>query len=184
MGLPVILAIELDPMAPLYLVIGLLIGIVGSIMVMRIFGKQKIATAQQEAVRIIEKSRNEAEVIVKRAEVDAKAEFIQRMEEFEKKSAAIRDELKEQERRLEKRADNLDKKLDTLVTKERALEQAEQKLGNREASLAQKETQLAEALDQQRAQLLRITSLSIDEARNLLLNQIRHEVEHDAAEIV
>lgn len=184
MGLPVMLAYTLDPMAPLYFVIGLLIGGVAVFMGLRIFGKQKIATAQQEAARIIEKSKNEAEVIVKRAEVDAKGEFIQRMDEFEKKSAAIRDELKEQERRLEKRADNLDKKLDTLVTKERALEQAEQRLSGREASLAQKESQLAEALEQQRAQLLRITGLSIDEARNLLLNQIRHEVEHDAAEMV
>ena len=67
-------------MTPLYFVSGLLIGIVATYMGLRIFGKQKIATAQQEAARIIEKSRNEAEVIVKRAEVDAKAEFIQRMD--------------------------------------------------------------------------------------------------------
>jgi ribonucrease Y len=184
MGSPVMMAALTDPMTPLYFVSGLLIGMVGTYMGLRIFGKQKIATAQQEAARIIEKSRNEAEVIVKRAEVDAKGEFIQRMDEFEKKSAAIRDELKETERRLEKRADNLDKKLDTLVTKERSLEQTEQKLSQRDAALGEKEAHLTEAMDQQRAQLLRISGMSADEARNLLLSQIRHEIDRDAAEIV
>jgi len=184
MGLALILADLTDMLPGIYFISGLLIGMVGVYYGLRIFGKQKIATAQQEAARIIEKSRNEAEVIIKRAEVDAKAEFIQRMDEFEKKSTVIRDELKETERRLEKRADNLDKKLDTLVTKERALEQTEQKLSQRDAALAEKEVQLTEALDQQRTQLLRISGMGAEEARGLVLSQIRHEIEREAAEIV
>ena len=67
-------------------------------------------------------------MIVKTAQVDAKAEFIQKLEEFDRQSAKVRDELKESERRLEKRADNLDKKLDTLSIKERNLEKNEQRL--------------------------------------------------------
>ena len=181
MGLPVILAYDLEPW---YFFIGLCIGALGCFVVLRLFSKQKLATAQRDAAQIIEKAKNEADVLVKRAEVDAKGEFIQRMDEFEKKSAAIRDELKEQERRLEKRADNLDKKLDTLVTKERALEQSDQRLNQRESALAEKEAQLTEALEHQRSQLLRISGMSADEARHVLLNQIRHEVEHDAAEMV
>ncbi len=183
MGFPFILATDV-PLEPLYLAIGLFLGAVATYMGLRIFGKQKLATAQRDAAQIIDKARNEAEVMVKRAEVDAKAEFIQRMDEFERKSAAIRDELKEQERRLEKRADNLDKKLDTLVTKERALEQADQRLNQRDAALTEKEAQLTEALEHQRTQLLRISGMSAEEARHVVLNQIRHEVEHDAAEMV
>ena len=84
-----------DSLTPLYLVLSAAHRDRGHLHGPRMFGKQKIATAQQEAGQIIEKARNEAEVIVRRAEVDAKGEFIQRMDEFEKKSAVIRDELKE-----------------------------------------------------------------------------------------
>jgi ribonucrease Y len=181
MGLPVFLAAAMEPV---YLALGLLVGIVGTYVLLKMYSKQRITNAQQEAGRILEKAKSQADVIVKEAHVDAKAKFIQWKEEFDRETAAVREELKETERRLEKRADNLDKKLDTLVTKERSLEQTEQKLVQREGVLGEKETQLSETLDQQRAQLLRITGMSADEARNVVLTQVRHEVEHDAAEIV
>ncbi len=182
MGLPVILAVSSEWAAFLFL--GLLIGIVATYLVLLILGKQRLALAQQEASRIADEAKSQAEVIVKEAQVDAKAEFIQRMEAFEKQSSQVRDDLKETERRLEKRADNLDKKLDTLATKERTLDQGEERLKRREADTSKKERELEETLEQQRAQLHRISGMGPDQARSLVLTEVRHEVEHDAAEIV
>src|SRR4029079_12779476 len=95
-----------------------------------------------------------------------------------------RDEMKEAERRLEKRADNLDKKLDTLSAKERMLEQGAQRVRDREAAMARAEAELNETLEQQRNQLLKISGLSMNDARNILLTKIQHEVEHVADERV
>jgi len=149
-----------------------------------VLGKKQLLSAQREAKRLVAEAKTQAEVIVKEANVDAKAQFIQKLEEFDKQSAQVRDELKEAERRLEKRADNLDKKLDTLSTKERMLEQAEKRVGDREAALVKKEEELDTVLRQERDQLLQISGMSADEAKSLLLNQMKHEVEHDAAEMV
>ncbi len=184
MGLTAILADSPSTLDLLYLVMGLILGAVSCYFLLQIFNKKRVTSAHRRAEEIVEEAQQKAEVIVKTAQVDAKAEFIQKLEEFEKQSAKVRDELKESERRLEKRADNLDKKLDTLSTKERALEQGEQRLQAREAALANKEQELEEVLGRQREQLLRISGMSIDEARNMLLTRIRHEVEHDAAGIV
>ncbi len=126
----------------------------------------------------------EAERIVQKAEVDAKAEFIKRNEQFEKETAKTRAEVKEAERRLDKREDTLERKLDTLNTKERAVENAERQFREREKQLGDKEKQLAETLGQQRAQLLKISSMSVEEAKQLLLQRLEGEVERESAELI
>jgi len=180
MGLPIILAVS--PQA--YLVIGLLVGAWALYVALHLLGKQRLAIAQQETNRIVDEARSQAEVIVKEAQVDAKAELVQARDEARKERTKALEELKEAERRLEKRADNLDKKLDTLATKERTLEQGQQRLEEREATLAEKERELDTTLQEQRAQLLRISGIGADEARSMVLTQVKQEVEHDAAEII
>ncbi len=182
MGLPAILAVS--SLDLVFVLIGLLLGGVLTYVTLSILGKQRLAAARQESNRIVDEAKSQAEVVVKTANVEAKAEFIAKIEEFEKQSSQVRDEMKEAERRLEKRADNLDKKLDTLSTKERMLEQGEQRQKDREATLAKAEQELNETLEQQRSQLLRISGMSMNDARALLLNRIQHEVEHDAGEMV
>jgi len=182
MGLPDFLA---DQPAPyLMLIFGIAIGFIVGYAILVVFGKKQLITAQQEAKRLVGEAKSRADVIVKEANVDAKAQFIQKLGEFDKQSSKVRDELKEAERRLEKRADNLDKKLDTLSTKERMLEQGEQRVRDREAKLAQQEQKLDTVLKQEREQLLQISGMGVEEAKSLLLNQLRYEVEHDAAEMV
>jgi ribonucrease Y len=182
MGLSAILAVSATDLV--WVLVGLLIGAGVMYAALRYMGTQRLVSARQEANRIVDEAKSQAEVIVKTASVEAKGEFIEKLEEFEKQSSQVREELKEAERRLEKRADNLDKKLDVLATKERTLEQGEQRVRKREALLEQKEQELEATLDQQRSQLLRISGMSVEDAKSLLLTRIQHEVERDAAEMV
>jgi ribonuclease Y len=183
MGLPPCLA-AVSGLHFVFALIGLLIGAGATYAVLVILGKQRALAAQRDAERVVAEAKNQADVIVKTAQLEAKGEFIAKMEEFEKQSAAIRDELKEAERRLEKRADNLDKKLDTLTSKEKMLEQGEARVKQREAAVAQKEQQLSEIIEQQKSQLLRISGMNMNDAKELLLSRIRDEVEHDAAAMI
>lgn len=166
------------------LLLGLGVGAMTMFIGLRFLARQRLASATQQAERLVSEAKSQADVIVKEAKVDAKAEFIRRMEEFEARSEEIREELKETERRLEKREDNLDKKLDVLATKERALEQGEERIKEREALLRRREGELESIIEEQREKLLHITGMSRDEARNQLMEQLKEEVEHDAAEMV
>jgi len=182
MGLSVIA--DASPENVIYLVIGVLLGCAAAYGLLLLVGKQRVAAAHRDADRILNEAKSQAEVTVKEASVDAKAEFIKKQEEFEKQSAKVREELKEAERRLEKREDNLDKKLDTLSSKERALEQGEQRIKDKEAHLSQKDEELQHVLGEQREKLLYVSGMSVEEARTLLLDQVKQEVERDAAAII
>ncbi|HSW44871.1 MAG TPA: ribonuclease Y [Phycisphaerae bacterium] len=182
MGLPFVLAAMPTWVLPVF--VGGAIGVCLMYGLLVLMGKKQMILAKREAERTVGEARNQADVIVKEAHVDAKAQFIQRLEEFEKQTSKVRDELKEAERRLEKRADNLDKKLDTLAAKERMLEQGDQQIRERQEKLGQQEEEIRHILEQERQQLLRISGLGIEDAKAILLNQLRNEVEHDAAQMV
>ncbi|MBI4581011.1 MAG: ribonuclease Y [Planctomycetes bacterium] len=176
---------EVSPaMYLVFLAIGLCLG--GGIvyLLLKFFGKQQLAAARQQAIQVIEEAKVQAGVIVEKGKIDAEKERIDKLKEFERQSAQVRDELKEEQRRLEKREDNLDKKLDVLTTKEKTLDQAEGRLAQKQAAVAQRDAELEGIVKEQRAQLLRISGMSIEDARNLLLTRIKHEVEHDAAALI
>ncbi|MFQ6048540.1 MAG: Rnase Y domain-containing protein, partial [Phycisphaerae bacterium] len=165
-------------------VLAVLAGIVGTYGVLHVLGKAKRAAAEREAQHVLEQARSEASRIVKQAEVDAKAEFIRRTEQFERDTAQTRNELRQIERRLSKREDNLEKKLDTLATKERSLELSDRQLRERAKAVEAKDKQLGETLAQQRAQLLRIAGMSQEEARATLLSKLEAELEQEAAGLI
>ena len=164
--------------------IGLIVGIGGTIVVRELLGRQRRLAIRRESDRVLAEASKEGERIVQKAEVDAKAEFIKRSEEFEKETAKARNETKEAERRLDKREDALERKLDTLNTKERSCENAEKQLRERDKLVTVAEKQVAETLAQQRAQLLKISGMSVEEAKEMLLRRLDDEVEYEAAELV
>ncbi len=168
----------------IFLVIGVLVGAGAAYGLLTVVGRRRSDAARQEAGRLLDEARNQANVIVEKGKIDAEKERIAKLRDFEAQSSKVREELKEAERRLEKREDNLDKKLDTLASKERQLDQGEQRVQQREAAVAEKEVQVTKTLEEQRSQLLRISGMSIEDARNVLLTRVQHEVEHDAGALV
>jgi ribonuclease Y len=183
MGLSAILA-EVTSMYLVFLAIGLLAGGGITYVLLNVFAKQQLAAARLKANQVLDEAKAQAEVIVEKGKIDAEKERISKLKEFEKQSAQVREEQKEEQRRLEKREDNLDKKLDVLASKERQLDQMEARLGQKETALGQREVELDGVLKEQRSQLLKISGMSADDARNVLLTKMKHEVEHDAAALV
>ncbi len=162
----------------------LLCGAVVAHFVLGWLGRSRLTEAQKRVDQMIADAKAKGESLVKAAEVDARAEFINRREEAESEANKIRDELKDQERRLSKREDNLEGKLDTLSSKEKALEAGTKKLREGEASLGKKREEIEEILRDQRDQLLRISGMGADEAKGLLLERLEREVEQEAGALI
>lgn len=161
-------------------VAGLVVGWIAKVFI----DKQRKATAEAEAGAIISRAEGRAGEIVQKAEVDAKAEFLSRQEKFEKEASATRAELREAEKRLEKREDQLDQKLDMLSLKERNIEKAETQVRQRSEEIDKKSEEISELLVKQRNELLKITQLSMDDAKRQLFQKLENELEHECAEIV
>jgi ribonucrease Y len=165
-------------------VVGVILGTIIAFFVLKNMANSALRRGQTEAEQAVAKGKAEAAELLKKAEVDGKAEYLKIKEGAEKEVETMRKDMREQEQRLQKREDTLDRKLDTLGIKEKNLESLERSVGDRKKNVEAKEKQLDETLTQQKDMLLRISSMSVEEARQLLLSRIENEVRHDTALLV
>ncbi len=142
--------------------------------------KHRRAQAQTEAEAIITAAKAEAANITRQAEIEAKDEYLRRREAFDRDTAESRKELHAEERRLAKREDLIDQKMETITVKERAVEVTERAVAEKERGLMEKDRQLGDLMDRQKEELLKISRMSMEDARSVLLDQIEGEVEQDA----
>ncbi len=177
------------------LVLGLVVGVAAAMLLARKNTGAGVAAAKAEADNLLARARSEAETLKKESELDARNQILKLRSESDKEAEALRNEIKDEQRRLTKREDNLDRKLDVLTTKERYLDEQDIKLKKREAVAAGKEEELDGILAKQRELLerstqeqkqvlLRISGMSIDEARKQALQLVQEEVQHEAAQII
>lgn len=129
-------------------------------------------------------ARTEAERTIAQAEAQANSEYIKKRQQFDGETEQTRKELHQEERRLSKREDIIDQKMETLNSKERMQEAAEKALSEREKSIAGKDRELDELIAQQKNQLLKLSRLSTDQAREELFSRLRKEMETECAELV
>ena len=95
-----------------------------------------------------------------------------------------RGELRENETRLSKREDVLERQTELLQQQEKAVKQQEQELDRRLRNAELKDKQLTTLIAQQKNQLLKITGMDMEEARQLLLKRLEDECEHDMSALI
>ena len=161
-----------------------LVAVVAYHLIMRWLGRIRLDAAKNQAERMLAEAKTETEVVRQQAEVDRKTEIVKGQEHIRKESVEMRAELKVVEKRLAKREDNLEAKLDTLVTKERNLEQAHKKQGVRLEQIEQSEKEAVALIAERRGQLLKVSGMSVEQATATVLENLRHELEHEADELI
>ena len=109
--------------------------------------------------------------------LEAKEEAFKTRSEAERENRERRAELQRTERRLFQREESLDKKME-------GLEQREKALARRESGVEQAEADIAALHEQQLAELERISGLSMEDARDILMENAEREARHDAALLV
>jgi len=150
----------------------------------RNIAEQKIKVAEETAKRILEDAKREAETKRKEAVLEAKEESVKLRKEFEQETRERKSELSVLEKRLLQREDHLEKKERALESQEKkAKEEAEKNEKTRE-DLAKIRENLAKAQENQIKELEKISGLPKEEAKKLLLDSLKGEIERDAALII
>lgn len=150
----------------------------------KIKAEKKIALAEDRAKKIIEEAKREADNRRKEVELEAKDLFYRTRADFEKETKERRQELLTLEKRLLQREENLDRKVDILDKKERDLREKETSVYSREKTVRSKEAELDSLLREEKERLQKISSLSAEEAKNLLLLRMKDEVKQEAALLI
>jgi ribonuclease Y len=166
------------------IVIGLLLG--GSLIaiVNQVISRAKAKTFEQDLQRQIDGAKKEAENIIKSAQIDAAAEAIKKREEVTSEANKVRAELHEIEMRLTKREDAIDRQAELLQQRENTIKQQQQENKRRQYNIEVQEKQLSSLIAQQKNQLLKITSMNMEEAKDLLLKRLEDECEHEMSALI
>ncbi len=141
-------------------------------------------TRAEDIQRQIDGAKREAENIIKSAQIEAAAEAIKKREEFTAEANQTRGELREAENRLSKREDALNRQSEFLQQQEKGLKEQEQEQERRLRNIELKDKQLSVLIAQQKNQLLKITAMDIEEARQLLLKRLEDECEHEMSGLI
>ncbi len=140
----------------------------------KVIAESKITNAEELAKKLIADGEKEAETTKKELLLEAKEEVHRLRNEFEKETRERRNELQKLERRLMQKEEALDRKMETLETKE-------EDLNKRDEEITRLQKQVSTVLEQHKKELEKLSGLTSEEAKEMLLNDIRKEVEKDAA---
>lgn len=125
---------------------------------------------ETEARLVLEEARSQQKELL----LQAKDEALRIRNEAEAEIREARQGIQKQEERLQRKEENLDRKLEGLERRERQLQ-------NRERQVEQLHQEAERLKDQQVSELERISALSRDEARAIILAQVERETRDDAA---
>ncbi|MFH1995767.1 MAG: ribonuclease Y [Candidatus Omnitrophota bacterium] len=142
---------------------------------------RKIKKAEQKSKQIVLSAKTQAEELRHKAELESKDLLLKTRTEFEKESKERRQELLTLERRLIQREENIDRKVDIIDRKEKELERKQSVLSAKERSARQKDEELDRILQEEKENLQRVSGMSREEAKQLLLRRMEDEVKQEAA---
>jgi len=165
------------------IIVGIFITIVAFIAgyFFRRFGaEKKVQNAEVRAKAIIQEAERQAEAKQKEASLEAKDLLYKMRVEFEKESKIRRQELLNLERRLISREENLDRKVDLLEKKERELSGKAKVLGDKELENEAKGKELQTLIAEEKDRLQKVSGLSSEEAKKILLKHMEDEIRFDA----
>ncbi len=136
--------------------------------------EKQIGSAEEEARRIVKEAEEKGEAAKKMKMLEAKEDVHRLRQELDKDTRERRSEIQRHERRVVQKEENLDRKID-------ALEKKEENLASREAKLEKTRAEVNELHEKQKAELERISGLSTEDAKSMLLVEVEEELKHEKA---
>ncbi len=165
-------------------IIGLLVGAAAGIAIYILVSKKKVGNATQRAGKIINEAIEKAQTLTKEAMLESKEEILKQRDDFEQEVKNRRGELTRSEQRIAQKEDTLDKKEQALDKKLETLEKTKEELAKKGTELAEIREKTEEAYKKAEKEVERVASMTRDEAKKILIEQIEDEAKKDALKTV
>ena len=157
--------------------ISLILGFVIGTIVRKKIAESKIQSAEQEAKRLVDLAKVEAENMKKEEIFKAKEEIMNSRKELDQEIKERRSEVQKQESRMIQKEENLDRRSENLEKKEKSLEQEER-------SIEIQKNEVEELKVKELEELQKISGLSTEEAKEFLLTQMESEITSEKAKLI
>jgi len=153
--------------------LALLVGIGVGIFVRRMQEQRAALTRQAEAEGVLETARGKAREV----ELSARDEALRLRDEAEGEASRRRSELGREEERLQRRRGEVDKRVEQI-------EKRDQQLNKRQSNLDRQENELETLHRQTVEELQRVSGMSRDDAKALLLTEVERESRGDMVRVI
>jgi len=171
-------------MGIIYVLLGIVAGLVSGWWLGEIFEKNKLKKAKDDADKILKEAKLKGEEAIRKADLDGKELLYKLRIDFDKQHAGKKEELFQLEKRLIQREENLEKRLDFIETKEQELSAREVNLKKLSQELENKNENLRQLIEEEKEKLKKISSLTQEEARELLLKRYEEELRSEKAKLI
>jgi ribonucrease Y len=139
---------------------------------------------RDQARKLIEEALAESERLKKEASLQVRDEAYQLKQEAEREIKARKHEVNEEEKRLSQKLDQIERKIDLLDKREMEFLKKEQALVQEDKKIFQRKQEMDALVEQQRAQLERLSGLSREDAKRMLIESIESEARMEAAKSI
>src|SRR3989338_7777719 len=143
--------------------------------------EKKARDAEQRSKELIEQAKKSVENLRKEAELEGKAEVLRLRQEFEASTKARREEMLGLEKRLTVKEDNVDRRLSLIEKKEKELDAKYDNLRKDDEALKAKDRQLIALVNEEKDRLQKISGLTVEEAKKVLLARLSEELNNEKA---
>ena len=165
-------------------IVGVIAGFVVAFWVKGRIVSQKVKAAEKQASQIVEESRHKAETLLKEAEVEMKDALFKMKSDFEHEAKENRAELKKREMRLVQKEETLDRKIEQVEQRDQENVRRERQVQKREQKIEARELEYDNLIEAQKAQLEKISGLTAEQAKDLLIRAMENEARFEAAKLV
>ncbi|MFH0838614.1 MAG: ribonuclease Y [Candidatus Omnitrophota bacterium] len=150
----------------------------------KVVAKKQLEGAEEKAKAVIQEAHKLADNRKKEVELEAKDLLFKLRQDFENQTKDRRLELNNLERRLHQKEENLDRKVDILDKKERDTQQREKTVVVKETELGSRQKELENLLLEERQLLQKISGMSTEEAKKILLSRLETEIRQEASVLI
>ena len=165
----------------LYALIALAVGLAAGWFIHKFVVTKRLGDADVLARRIVLEARKEAQAQKKEIILQGKDDLFKQKSELESEFRDREREAKARERKLEDMGARLEEKAERMSTREQQLLAQDKDLARRERQIEENENFLATRIEEQERKLVEIAGLTPDEAKNLIMADVRSKSLHEAA---
>jgi len=145
---------------------------------------KKVKAAERETSRILVDAKRKSITLIKEAELEVKDKLLKMKAEFDADTKETRFELKKKERRIIQKEESIDRKLDQYERRDRDISRKEKKLLKAEEELELKINKYTELIEEQKGQLEKISGLTAEQAKELLIRAMENEARYEGARLI
>jgi len=146
-------------------------------------GKRSIVAGEERAKVIIADAQKEANNIKREKLLEVKDEWYKKKIEFDTEANQKRQKFQNQEKQLSGREDNIEKKLESAIKKEKENRSFEQSLFQQKKNIDIRTAELDRLEKEQNTKLEKISGLTAEEAKKLLLESMEQQAEVESNKI-